>query len=125
MAEKRYVAYEGEKLSLKTFTNFSYYDGQCYMMNPKNGLKIEFNIDNKDDISAFGINEHNLKLFRTQVDRATNTGRLVPDGYEKKYCVLFSGKVFHSFDTKEQLEAFRNDDTKNVGLTYAFYYPPN
>ena len=45
---------------------------------------------------------------------------VVPNEYKHKYCLVFGGRVFHSFDTMEALVKKNNEEH----LDYKIYYPP-
>jgi hypothetical protein len=120
--EEPHIVYEGQKYLLSTFNQFNIRDGQVYMSNPQIGLAIEVDIYNAEQVQALGIQECNAEMIKLQLARIkANSGRQVPEGYENKYCALFGGKVFHCFDTREELDDFRNGP-RNVGLLYTFYY---
>jgi len=116
-----YIEFEGNKYHIDTFTTLNIRDGEVLLVNPTISLGIQIDIDNDEQMRAFGIPEFNIRMIRAQLDRVKEEGE-VPAGYEKKYCAIFGGKVFHSFDTQKELDDFRNGP-KNVGLMYTFYYP--
>ena len=122
VTEEPHIVYEGQKYLLSTFNQFNIRDGQVYMSNPQIDLAIEVDIYNAEQVQALGIQECNAEMIKIQLERIkANSGRQVPEGYENKYCALFGGKVFHCFDTREELDDFRNGP-RNVGLLYTFYY---
>lgn len=117
------VEFEGKMYPLTQFNQFNIRDGKVYMVHPTVGLAIEIDIDNRNQTQALGIEDYNVQMIKLHLARIKeNEGRQVPIGYENKFCALFSGKVFHSFDTREELNAFKNGPN-NVGLMYTFYYP--
>jgi hypothetical protein len=96
-------------------------NGNIGFHNSTDNMTYPIEINNAHQMKALGIDDANVRILRAQLNRGQQTKRIVPEGYEHKYCAMFFGRVFHSFDTKEQLEEFRKGP-KNVELTYTFYY---
>jgi len=119
--EKSYIEYHGEYIPLSDFNKFVIQNNKTFMFNQDKNLKIPIDLDNDDDIILFDINETDLQRFKNQVTNVI----IVPDEYKNKYCVIFSNKVFYSFNTRPELDSFIKDPKRNCGLTFTFYYPPS
>ena len=111
-----------EEIPLETFNQVIIQDGKTFKYNPDRRLKIEFDINNPDDLQLFGINDLSLRMICYQLGIQKEQPKLVPDEYKNKFCALFGGQVFYSFDTREELNQFK-DDPKSPGLTFTYYYP--
>lgn len=112
---------DGKDYSVGSFRKILIQEGNVYICNQELGIVFMIDIDDQELMEKLSINECNIQQIRVQLNRLSETKRCVPEGYENKYCALFSGRVFHSFDTREELEDFRNGP-KNIGLNYTFYY---
>lgn len=118
------LEFEGQLYPLSTFNQINFREGQVYLINPQVGLAIPLDINNEQQMKAFGIEECNVQMIKIQLERMKqNQGRQVPEGYENKYCALFSGKVMYSFDTREELDAFRSGPGSNIGILFTYFYP--
>ena len=120
--EEKFFLYNEIKIPLKSFNEFIIIEGEPHVYNSQLEMAIPIDINDEKLISEFELNECNIRMLRGQLSRLQDEP-MVPEEYNDKYCAIFGGKIFHSFDTKEELDAFRNNEGKKGGLLYSFYYP--
>lgn len=92
-------------------------DGKLFLKLSENYFEIK--TPSIDVLSELGISEchaHSvLSYLETQQEHNS-----VPAGFEDKYCLLWRGDVFKSFDTKEELEIAK---TMYPNLSFTEYHP--
>ena len=117
------IEIDGQAIPLSSFNKFVIREGKTFLFNQELQLMIEFNVDDQEQIDRFKINEANVRLIKSQLEREKQQGT-VPEEYKNKFCAMFGGKVLYRFDTREELEKFIEDGTcENLMMTY--YYPAN
>jgi len=117
------IEFDGQAIPLSSFSKIIIQKGQPALFNPELKLMIPFDIDDQEQLASLGISDITAQQVKLQLERDRQVG-MVPDEYKNKFCAIFGGKVFYSFDTKEQLDAFIKEGTcENLMMSY--YYPAN
>lgn len=98
-------------------------DGQWFFYSEAMGLIIPFDVYNNDLVDATGIPKRQIDGMKAQLEAANRESCPVPEEFKDKYCILFGGKVFGSFDTLEELEAAKEGD-EYQHIAYSVYIPP-
>ena len=117
-----HISINNELFPIKSFKEFIIKDGETMMFNPDKGIAIPFSIDVPEDVEFFGINNLQIMQIRQQLERLKeNNDHPVPNEFKHKFCAIFAGKVQLSFDTREELDAFRKSD-EAAYILYTWYY---
>ena len=114
-----------EEIPISSFNEFLIKDGHTYMFNPQKGMMIPFDVNDKQYVQLFGISDIQIKQIKSKLEEIEqNSGLIIPAEHKEKFCALFAGNVMHSFDTRKELDEFRNGpDAKHI--LYSYYYAGN
>lgn len=84
------------------------------------GVLIEIDINDQNQVDAVGLEDFNVQRARLAMANYLGKDSPVPEDQKHRWHAIFGGKVWHSFDTAEEMEDWKKDAP---GLAFSYYTP--
>lgn len=105
------------EIDIANFKKLYFHENKWFLTNDDQLLFIPIDPYDDKQMKIFNILPCHIKYMKAQIDNPP-----VPIGYEKKFCIMFMGKVLDSCDTKAEFEKSLEEwDKKHI--LYTKYIP--